>query len=158
MARKRLGTSNVKKLIKKEVKMKCTTLSIILIIVVIISAVCQGLVLNDTRSALKATRAELQATEADLDELGGIVFAMGTADVDLTDSLDRQIEIWGMINSEMVWSVWQLLYWDDEEGYNDCMDRISTLHEELINFETQWRERVTYKMNLLAILEGKWER
>jgi len=133
-----------------------------IIIVIVISlltvfTVYQEIVIDNITEELWWTRAELQATEADLDELGGIVFAMGTADVELIESLDRQIEIWGMINSEMVWSVWQLLYWDDEEGYNDCMDRISTLHEELINFETQWRERVTYKMNLLDIMEDKWE-
>lgn len=105
---------------------------------------------------LRRTNWEPQTTKADLDELGAIVFAMGASDVELIESLDRQIEIWGMINSEMVWSVWQKLYWNDEEGYSDCLDRISTLHEELTNFETRWRERITHKKNLLDILEDKW--
>jgi len=106
---------------------------------------------------LRRTNWEPQTTKADLDELGAIVFAMGASDVELIESLDRQIEIWGMINSEEVYSVWQYLHWNDMEAYRDCQDRISSLHGELTNFETQWRERITYKKNLLDILEDKWK-
>ena len=137
--------------------MKSKVFNIVVVVVIsllTITTVYQGIVIDDNTGMLLWTERDLRA---DLDELGAYTFSMEACDMELMENLNRRAEIWGMINGHRVDSVWQYLYWDDMEAYHECLDRISVLQEELLYLEAEWRELVSYKYNLLSIMEDKWE-